>query len=85
MPGAKNLPWTELLDESGRLLSEDELVRRFETAGLDLSLPVTTSCGSGVTACLAALALYKLGIPARVYDGSWSEWGRREDLPVITA
>ena len=54
----------------------------FSEASLDLSRPVTTSCGSGVTAAILALGLYLIGYPdTAVYDGSWSEWGTRNDTP----
>lgn len=84
MPGAKSLPGSTL-SSGGSLLSADELRRRFEEAGIDLSKPVVTSCGSGVTAAIISLALEMLGHPShRLYDGSWSEWGGRSDTPVAT-
>ena len=55
----------------------------FGEASLDLSRPVTASCGSGVTAAILALGLYLIGYPdTAVYDGSWSEWGSREAAPI---
>jgi len=61
------------------------LRRALERAGIDLARPVVTTCGSGVTASVLALALHLVGCPdTAVYDGSWSEWGGREDTPVST-
>jgi len=83
IPGARNLPFTELVGSDGRLLPTEELRRRFLAAGVDLSRPVVVSCGSGVSACALALALELLGASGyAVYDGSWSEWGR-EAGPAI--
>jgi len=83
IPGARNLPYTELVDASGVLLSPAELRRRFEAAGLDLTRPIVTSCGSGVTACALALGLERVGVSRyAVYDGSWSEWGHPAGPPI---
>lgn len=77
MPGACNLPFTELVDANGRYLSADELRRRLATAGLDAPGPVVATCGSGVTASSLALAIQLAwGQEVPVYDGSWAEWGR---------
>jgi thiosulfate/3-mercaptopyruvate sulfurtransferase len=83
IPGSLNLPYDELYRPDGTLLSPDELRAAFAKAGLDATRPVITSCGSGVTASVLALALYRLGREdVAVYDGSWSDWGARDDTPV---
>lgn len=84
MPGARNVPATSL-SRNGGLLPLDELRAVLEGAGLDLSKPIVTSCGSGVTAAAISFALYSLGLgDHRLYDGSWTEWGGHPDTPVVT-
>lgn len=84
MPGARNLPYSTLVDEAGRLRDRADLEAAFEASGLDdTAVPITT-CGSGVTAAILVLALTVLGRPARLYDGSWAEWGSRTDTPIQT-
>lgn len=86
MPGAFNLPYNDLIDgKTGTMLSSEQIASRIVGSGIDPAKKVTASCGSGVTACVVALGLYLIGAPhAAVYDGSWTEWGGRDDTPIVT-
>ena len=85
MPGASNLPWSAVVSPEGTLRSPEDLRAAFAAAGIDLQRPIITTCGSGVSAAVLALALACLGNDeVSIYDGSWSEWGGRSDTPVVT-
>ncbi|MGM3191792.1 3-mercaptopyruvate sulfurtransferase [Dickeya dadantii subsp. dieffenbachiae] len=84
IPGSFNVPWSVLV-EGGALKPADELAAIFHQAGVDIQRPIVASCGSGVTASVVMLALFVLNAPqVALYDGSWSEWGARDDVPVVT-
>jgi thiosulfate/3-mercaptopyruvate sulfurtransferase len=83
IPGSLNLPYDELYQKDGTFLPADDIRRKLEGAGINLAKPVVTSCGSGVTASVLALGFHVVGRPdVAVYDGSWSEWGGRDDTPI---
>jgi len=82
MPGSVCVPFAGLTDAEGNFISPELLRERF--AALDLANPIV-SCGSGVTACVLALGLERIGVKARLYDGSWSEWGQGKLGSIVTA
>ena len=85
IPGAHNLNYAKLINRDGTLKSAPELAKLFDEAGVDLAKPVVTSCGSGITASVLALALAVIGHRrTAVYDGSWAEWGADKTLPIET-
>jgi thiosulfate/3-mercaptopyruvate sulfurtransferase len=83
MPGARNIPFNQLLTVDGTMLPPDQLRARFAQAGADGTRPVVTSCGTGVSAAVLTLGLAVTGLPpGALYDGSWSEWGARPETDV---
>jgi thiosulfate/3-mercaptopyruvate sulfurtransferase len=82
MPGAFNVPHADIV-EDGRLVDKERILAAFRKGGVDLAKPVITSCGSGVSAAILTLALEAVGKePQSLYDGSWTEWAGRGDLPI---
>lgn len=85
IPGAKNIPFPNVLNPDGTMKSPDDLRAVFETAGVDLGKPAITTCGSGVTAAILSLAMERFGKSDHsLYDGSWAEWGAFPTMPVAT-
>ncbi len=85
IPGSRNLPYSALFNPDGTFKDKDGLAAAFADAGIDLSRPVITTCGSGVTACVLLFGMHLLGKDdSKLYDGSWSEWGADPATPKAT-
>src|SRR4030081_1006440 len=86
IPGSRNVPYAELFDaDTGAMKPRDDLRKAFAGAGVDTTKPIVTTCGSGVSALVLTLALYRLGVRGTaLYDGSWAEWGLPDGPPLAT-
>ncbi len=86
IPGSRNVPYADLFDAAtGAMKPLEELRKAFTGAGVDMAKPIVTSCGSGVSALVLTLALYRLGVRgSALYDGSWAEWGLPDGPPIAT-
>jgi thiosulfate/3-mercaptopyruvate sulfurtransferase len=86
IPGSRSVPYAELFDATtGVMKPLEELRKAFTGAGVDMTRPIVTTCGSGVSALVLTLALYRLGVRgSALYDGSWAEWGLPDGPPVAT-
>lgn len=86
IPNSLNIPYMSLVKPDGTLRPADELKAIMTSGGADLSGKITATCGSGITACVVALALYELGRDdIAVYDGSWTEWAQSPNTPKVTS
>ena len=85
IPFSGNVPFVELLDENRQLMKDSEQLKQvFSMHNVDLNRPITTTCGSGITACVLAFAAHQSGAKdVSVYDGSWAEWGRRATPDMV--
>jgi thiosulfate/3-mercaptopyruvate sulfurtransferase len=83
IPGSHNVPSSDLITD-GKLKQPEAVRAAFAAAGVDLTRPIVTSCGSGVNAAILTLALDTIGVGSALYDGSWTEWGGRGDMPIAT-
>ena len=87
IPGAINLPWGDLIvEDSGELVQPEAIKARVAAAGIDLARPIVVTCASGTIACVVMLALYLIGkTDLALYDGSWAEWGLKDETPSAAA
>ena len=85
IPFSGNVPFMELLDDNRQLMKDSEQLKHvFSMHNVDLNRPITTTCGSGITACVLAFAAHQSGAKdVSVYDGSWAEWGRRATPDMV--
>ncbi|CAN8240394.1 unnamed protein product [Cochlearia groenlandica] len=86
IPGSKCVPFPQMFDSSQTLLPAEELKKRFEQEDISMDKPIMASCGTGVTACILAMGLHRVGkTDVPIYDGSWTEWATEPDLPMVSA